>query len=115
MANKNNFFLRKVFLIVFCVFVIGCQNKKLDFLDIDGSGIIVHGDYVKYVNVGDVYIEDGASYNDKVVDDITYHNHGRQVAKIDTRFPNNYLVTYKVKVSGKVIKANRIVIIDNIK
>lgn len=114
MVNRIDF-VKKIILFVFCLFIFGCGSRKTTFLDIDGIGININGDFVKYVDIGGAYIEDGASYNGKIVESVTYHNHGRQVAKIDTRFPNSYLVTYRVNLNNKIISANRIVIVDDLK
>ena len=113
----------KKILFVFLIFTF-CFNvcaKEKEYISIDSKkGIIVIGDLIDRVNLYSDYIEEGASFYDEEGTDlsssikISYFNHGRQVSKIDTRFNDNYLVTYSIKYNGKEYKNSRIVIISDI-
>lgn len=105
------------FIFVFCISV--CAKEK-EYVSIDyQEGITVIGNLVEYVNLYSDYIDDGASFYDENGNDlssmikIVYHNHGTQVSKIDTRFNDNYLVTYSIKYNGNVYKASRVVVISD--
>lgn len=115
-------YMKKIFILVILFFsCINVNAKEKDYNKIDyKNGIIVVGNLIKYVNLYDDYVEDGASFYDKNGNDLSssikviYHHHGRQVSKVDTRFNDNYLVTYSINYEGKEYKASRIVIIlDN--
>ena len=112
----------KKILFVFLIFAF-CLNvsaKEKEYINIDSKeGVIVIGDLIERVNLYSDYIEKGASFYDESGNDlsssinINYFNHDRQVSKIDTRFNDNYLVTYRIKYNGKEYKASRIVIISD--
>ena len=112
-----------VLLICLLPFFTHLNKKKTNdvFLDIASrkSGVFINGDYLTYVNINDDYIEEGAKAFDEYGRDISsnvsiiYHSNNKQVSYIDTRYVNNYLVTYRVNDNGKIKEANRVVIIGD--
>ena len=103
-------------LIMFIVIALGLvfnliiqkQREKIDYLeyDKDKNNILLKGDFIKYVNLNDTYIEEGIYGNEKPI--ITYFKSDRGVASIDTSHFGTYEVRYYLK-NGKY--ASRIVII----
>ncbi|MBR3229980.1 MAG: hypothetical protein IKF91_04050 [Bacilli bacterium] len=113
--------MKKVLLIIFTfIFCFNVDAKDKDYISIDSKdGIIIIGDLIQHINLYDDYVDDGASFYDENGNDLSssivvnYFNHDRQVSEIDTRFNDNYLVTYRIKYNGKEYKASRIVIISD--
>lgn len=113
--------MKKIIFFIFTfVIFISVSAKEKEYISIESKeGIIVIGDLIQRVNLYSDYVEKGASFYDESGSDlsssikISYYNHDRQVSKIDTRFNDNYLVTYSIKYNGKEYKASRIVIISD--
>ncbi len=113
--------MKRILFVIF-TFII-CSNvsaKEKNYISIDKKeGIIVIGGLIERVNLYSDYVEEGASFFDKEGNDlssyikISYYNHDTQVSEIDTRFNDNYLVTYSINYEGKKYKASRIVIISD--
>lgn len=114
--------MKKLLLIIFTfIFCFSVNAKENDYISIDSKdGIIIIGNLIQRINLYDDYVEEGASFYTENGDDlsssidVSYFNHDRQVSKIDTRFNDNYLVTYRLKYKEKEYKASRIVIISDI-
>lgn len=109
-----------VFVIFIFIFCFNVKAKEKEYNTIESKdGIIVIGDFIKYVNLYSDYVDDGASFYDESGNDlsslinVSYFKRGRQVSKIDTRFNDNYVVTYSIKYNGKKYEASRIVIISD--
>ncbi len=83
--------------------------KKIEKTD---SKIILNGDYLTYVNIGESYEELGAyayiNGNDVSSNiSITYYKDDKQVFSVDTRFVSDYVVKYKVN----NMEATRVIIV----
>ena len=109
-----------LFIILTFVICFNVSAREKEYISIESKeGIIVIGDLIDRVNMYSDYVEEGASFYDEEGNDLSssikiyYFNHGRQVSKIDTRFNDNYLVTYSIKYKGKKYEASRIVIISD--
>ena len=112
--------MKKILFIIIFIICFNVSAKEKDYLSIDNkNGIIVIGDLIKRVNLYGDYVEEGVSFYDDIGNDLSsfidvyYYNHGRQVSGIDTRYNDNYLVTYRIKYKGKEYKASRVVIISD--
>ncbi len=112
----------KKILFVFLIIILGLNvnAKEKKYIKIKSNkGIIVIGNLIERVNLYSDYVEEGASFYDDDGNDLSssiivnYFNHERQVSKIDTRFNDNYLVTYRIKYNGKEYKASRIVVVSD--
>lgn len=113
--------MKKIFFIIFIVvFSFNVSAKDKNYITIDNKeGIIVIGYLIERVNLYSDYVEKGASFYNEDGNDLSslinvyYFNHGRQVSKIDTRFNDNYLVTYRIKYNGIEYTTSRIVIVSD--
>ena len=114
--------MKKLLFIIFVFFIcFSVSAKEKKYISISSKkGIIVIGDLIEKVNLYSDYVEEGASFYDEEGNDlsslikISYYNHDRQVSEIDTRFNDNYLITYSIKYNGKEYKASRIVVISDV-
>ncbi len=106
-----------VFVALFIVFKsLRKEDAKENFQIVEkSSGIIINGDYVTYVNIGDEYNEAGAIFYDENGNaisgkiEISYYDGNEQVFNIDTRYVNDYVVKYEF--NGMMAK--RVVIISD--
>ena len=103
-----------VFIFIFAFKFSKNKDSKEEFELVEkSSGIIINGDYLTYVNIGDRYTDAGASiYNkdgriisNKMI--TTYYDGDEQVFSIDTRYVNNYVVKYQ----ANGMTATRVVVI----
>ncbi len=111
------FFVIVIFIIISLYLIIRFFNEKKAYepyekIKESGINIIMNGDYLTYVSLGEAYVEPSAIIYDngkKVSDDvtITYYKNDEQVFSVDTRYSGDYLVQYEY--GNKVV--NRTVIV----
>ncbi|MBR3198946.1 MAG: hypothetical protein IKG27_02915 [Bacilli bacterium] len=78
------------------------------------ANVVINGDYLTYVTLGEKYIEPGATVylngkktSNKVI--TTYYDNGEQVFSIDTKYDGDYLVEYRY---GKNIATRAVIVCD---
>ena len=84
--------------------------EKIDYLNYDKtkSDILVNGDYIEYVNLGDNYKEQGLNTKKEYIP--TYYLNGNEVNNIDTSNFGTYTVKYYLKNNQTINKT--VIIID---
>lgn len=84
--------------------------EKIEYLNYDKtkSDILVNGDYIEYVNLGDEYREKGLNTKKEYIP--TYFLNGNEVSNIDTSNFGTYMVKYYLKDNKTINKT--VIIID---
>lgn len=120
----NKKYIIVIILILFFAFFTSFLKKDSDeLLSVLNSdyGIFIYGDYITYLDVGDVYEEEGAMAIDEDGNNLsskiitTYYTGNRQVFEIDSSYVQDYTVKYVASSDDKVYEAERVVIVRDIK
>lgn len=115
------FVILVILLVVLFIFLIIKEPaKKVSYLNIkkDDNRIILDGDFVTYVNLNNDYAEPGykAYEGNKDVTKsvaVTYFDEDGQVLNIDTSKDGSYTVRYEALMNGKIVSAQRVVIVSD--
>ena len=86
------------------------NNEKIEYVTYDKTktNILLNGDYLEYVNLGEEYKEKGLNTKEDYIP--IYYLNGNEVSKIDTSNFGSYQVKYYLKDNKTINKT--VIIID---